>query len=190
MQVTAAPSRSRSSHHGVANPYIKLGGVSQATAPSVRLDGAISLFDHYNNVPTTVVLWTPFLHRRPKPLFRSRLFRCANTGCPMDSCACAFSPHGAWPLLTTVSQLGAISLLFRQTNIIWIIYIFAFHQISCLRWLRADGLQQSVDRKHSSKPYDPPALNASLCMWTLEAFLLNLTSIQGISHGPFLVSYN
>ena len=89
MQVTAASSHSRSSPHGFANPYIHLRGVSQATAPSVRLDGADSLFDHYSNVPTALVLWTPFLHLRSEPLFCPRVVRRANTGRPVDSCVCA-----------------------------------------------------------------------------------------------------
>lgn len=164
MQATAASSHSRSPPHGFPNPYIHLRGVSQATAPSVRLDGAVSLFDHYRNVPTALVLWTPFLYRRSEPLFRPRIVRRANTGRSVDSCVCAgFSQLRALSLFITYSQLGAISLLFRQTNIIWILYIFAFHQISCLRWLRTNKSQQSADGNSRSKPYDPPALSASLC---------------------------
>ena len=93
MQATAASSHPRSPPHGFSNPYIRLRGVSQATAPSVRLDGAVSLFDHYSNVPTALVLWTPFLHRRSESLFCPRIVRRANTGRSMDSCVCARFPQ-------------------------------------------------------------------------------------------------
>lgn len=189
MQVTAASSRSRSSPYGFANSYIHLRGVSQAATPSNRLDGAISLFDHYGNVPTSLVLWTPFLHRRSEPLFCPCLIRRANTGRPVDGCVCASSQPRAYPPLTASLQLGAISLLFRQTNIIWIIYVFAFHQISGLRWLRSHELQ-SGDEKPLSKLYDPSALSASLCRWILVASLSNLIGIQGISHDPLVVFYD
>ena len=63
MQVTPTSSGSRSSPHGFANPYIRLRGVSQATSPPIRLDGAISVFDYHSTVPTPLVLWIPFLHR-------------------------------------------------------------------------------------------------------------------------------
>lgn len=86
MQVTTASPHPRSSPHGVADPYIHLRGVSQAAAPSVRPDGAVSLFGHYSNVSTALVLWTPFLHRRSEPLFCPHLIRRANTGRPVDSC--------------------------------------------------------------------------------------------------------
>lgn len=51
--------------------------------------------------------------------------------------------------------LGLWSLFFRQTNIIWILYIFAYHNVFTLRWTR---------RTKGSKPsilHDPPALNAT-----------------------------
>ena len=50
-------------------------------------------------------------------------------------------------------KLGLWSLFFRQTNIIWILYIFAYHNIFKLRWARpVEGV----------KLYDPPALSATL----------------------------
>ncbi|PVF95067.1 hypothetical protein CPB86DRAFT_739413 [Serendipita vermifera] len=47
--------------------------------------------------------------------------------------------------------LGLWSLFFRQTNIIWILYIFAFHNVFKLRWAR----------EASNNLHDPPALRAS-----------------------------
>lgn len=179
MQITSPSPCPRSSPHGFADPYIHLRGVSQATTAPIRLDGAISLFGYYGNVPTSLVLWTPFLYRCSEPLFRPCLIRCANTGCPVDGCICASSQPRAQPLLTTYSQLGTISLLFRQTNIIWIIYVFAFHQISCLQWLRTHESQQLEDEMPLSKLYNPSALSASLCRCILVASLLKSHWYQG-----------
>lgn len=46
-------------------------------------------------------------------------------------------------------QLGVISCLFRQTNIVWVMYAFAASQLMRLRFRRGNTLL-----------HDPPALSA------------------------------
>ncbi|EJD04392.1 glucosyltransferase [Fomitiporia mediterranea MF3/22] len=57
---------------------------------------------------------------------------------------------------TLAALLGLISCTFRQTNIIWVLYAFAYSQLRVLRYQRKSADPESK----SATLYDPPALEA------------------------------
>ena len=64
------------------------------------------------------------------------------------------------------SQTGIASCTFRQTNIIWVIYAWAYSRVTLLRYQRVKSGQ--------AKLYDPPALEARPCAFvhiSLDIFL-------------------
>ncbi|KAI5119916.1 hypothetical protein M0805_000881 [Coniferiporia weirii] len=70
---------------------------------------------------------------------------------------------------TLAASLGLVSCMFRQTNIIWVLYAFVYSQLKALHFRRVPA-----DSKSSSL-YDPPALLAKCSDW-----LKVLTSLPNV----------
>ncbi|KAG8220068.1 hypothetical protein J3R82DRAFT_1086 [Butyriboletus roseoflavus] len=83
------------------------------------------------HISNSLVLWISVLHRGSQSYFN--LARC----------------HTCNATLAFVCGGGVISCLFRQTNIIWVMYAFAASQLMRLRFRRGNILL-----------HDPPALSA------------------------------
>jgi len=106
-------------------------------------------------IPDLLVLWPALLHGRSEPTYSCRHYRAGYARKTLGG------RRGAWNSWSTKwipaerLQAGALSCLFRQTNIVWTLYAYALSQLMYLRFRRpAPGGPTPV------KLLDPPAITA------------------------------